>query len=142
MAKLAFYKAKGGWIDKVIRWGTRAPHSHVELVDDLGVWWTSSHRDGGVRAKMMTPRPGHWDYIDIPDSIDIDWRPFIKANSENAKYDYAGIMLSQMISMARHNPNKWFCSEICAASLGFESPHTISPGRLYELMQWQQRHGG
>jgi hypothetical protein len=38
--KLAFYKAKGNWIDLLIRVFTNSPYSHVEIV--LNKDWYSS----------------------------------------------------------------------------------------------------
>ena len=46
-AKLAFYKAKGNWIDFLVRVFTNSPYSHCELVINKD-WYSSSPRDGGV----------------------------------------------------------------------------------------------
>lgn len=51
LVQLAFYKAKGDWVDKVIRWWTSSKYSHCEVV--IGdEWFSSSPRDGGVNAKI------------------------------------------------------------------------------------------
>ena len=55
---LAFYKGKGDWLDWLIRLFTRSQYSHVEYVQDSTAMddqgrhecWSSSFRDGGVRA--------------------------------------------------------------------------------------------
>ena len=33
--RLAFYKGKGDWVDKVIKWWTKSQYSHVEVEDGL-----------------------------------------------------------------------------------------------------------
>ena len=50
--KLAFYKAKGDWVDLLIRVFTNSKYSHVEIVH-IKDWYSSSPRDGGVRVKQI-----------------------------------------------------------------------------------------
>ena len=44
--RLAFYKGKGDWVDKLVRWWTKSQYSHVEVVVG-NTWISSSPRDGG-----------------------------------------------------------------------------------------------
>ena len=39
MVKIAFYKGKGNWINKIIRWWTRSNYSHAELVLPNKMTW-------------------------------------------------------------------------------------------------------
>lgn len=138
MAYLAFYKGKGTWVDRLIRWSTRSAYSHVEIVHDMEEKWqhftfgyqcySSSARDGGVRSKLIKLNPDHWDLVEVTWRDDFDLDLFIE--NDSAKYDYSGIVFSHIFSLGRHNKNKWFCSEICAAALGLPKPQNYSPGRL------------
>ncbi|WP_421701126.1 hypothetical protein [Aliiroseovarius sp.] len=136
--RLAFYKGKGTWVDQMIRWGTRSPYSHVELVQmgmDMpnGVHraWaiSSSWRDGGVRAKVIDFEPDRWDWIEL--------RPWYPAHLWDnahrhfgAKYDLVGIALSQIVALRRHDPDRWFCSEFIGMLLGYDRSHALAPGDL------------
>jgi hypothetical protein len=46
------YKAKGDFFNGLIRWWTGSQYSHCELIV-RGVCYSSTIRDGGVRAKVM-----------------------------------------------------------------------------------------
>ena len=137
MIRLAFYKGEGDIFDKLIRLWTRSPYSHVEMVfGDL--WYSSSPRDGGVRLKLIDPSPEHWDFVDldvIPKKRE-EMRKFL-ISQLGKKYDWTGILLSQILPLDAQDPNRWFCSEICTAALkaggvGLKNhPQWYSPARLY-----------
>jgi len=141
--KIAFYKANGTIVDKLIRFWTRSKYSHCELIIN-GIWYTSiSRKDDiskGITKRKLLPKEGHWDYIEIEgldynkvqDSIEF-------FNSQlNKKYDWLGIFLSQFIPLKIQDKDKWFCSEIDSKMLkisGFNlslEPNQYSPGRLFE----------
>ena len=67
--KVALYKGKrggsAGAFDASVRWWTRGPYSHVELVFSDGMSASASPRDGGVRFKRIDFKPEHWDFIDL-----------------------------------------------------------------------------
>jgi len=135
---VAFYIGKGTCIDRVIRWATRSPYSHVELVDDDGLCWSSSHRDGGVRAKKINIHSGNWEVLHVPwlNETDISRiEPHL-----DKKYDYKGILCSQMFSLARHSRDRWFCSELVAHAIGIGAPQTYSPGALHDTLTWMLQH--
>ena len=117
MIQLAFYKGKGDWSDKLIRLWTRSKYSHTELViDDL--WYSSSPRDGEVRIKYITPKPGHWDFIEIDVTKEQKENMLNFFNSQiGKKYDFKGIFLSQVLPFNIQDPEKWFCSEIDSKAL-------------------------
>ena len=147
MITLAFYKGRGSTIwtrlqDWAIRFATRSPYSHVELIvgrAEFGreeVCLSSSGRDGGVRQTTILLRREHWDLVDMPDQPD-DVADFIRARF-GKRYDYIGIVFSQILSLGRHSPDKWFCSEICAAALGMPNAQRMSPQALYDVVTWTQ----
>ena len=129
MVALAFYRGEGLVTDRVIRWVTRSPCSHVELIDPLGHSISSSARDGGVRRAAIDLNNPKWEVVPVP------WAPSDAIQTIEAhlgtKYDYAGLILSQLFALRRHSSHRWFCSEICAAALGMARPHQYAPGDLY-----------
>lgn len=145
MITLAFYKGRGTTLwqrlqDWGIRFATRSPYSHVELIpgraefDQPNTCLSSSGRDGGVRETQITLKRAHWDLVDMPDQPD-EIADFIRQRS-GARYDYLGIVFSQILSLGRHDSAKWFCSEICAAALGMPNAQRISPQALYDVVTW------
>jgi hypothetical protein len=140
--RLAFYKAKNGDIfDKLIAWWTRSPYSHCEIV--IGnKWYSSSPRDGRVRKAIIEPNPDSWDYIDVPmNTMDEVLVETLFKKYDGAKYDFMGILLSQILPLGMHSKSKWFCSEICAYVLQNvdklpygKEPNWYSPGRLYSRL--------
>lgn len=132
MMRLAFYIGRGGWPDRVIRWATRSPYSHVELVDDEGRCWSASHRDKGVRVKRINVDSGNWTLVDVPWLTDADLAKV--APHLGAGYDYPGIVMSQMVGLSRHHETRWFCSELVAMVMGYPNPHRYSPAMLYEIV--------
>ena len=140
MIKLAFYKGKGDFFDKLIRIWTNSPYSHVEIIIN-GIWYSASPRDGRVRAKKIDPNPSHWDFIEIPSKNAENMVKFIESQL-GKKYDWLGILLSQIIPLGEENPNRWFCSEICSAAVKKggkklkNHPQWYSPARLFEELVW------
>ena len=57
---VAFYKGKGNWKNRVIRWWTKSPYSHAELVlDDKQTWIGISPF---IKAKLVLRRVSNYDY--------------------------------------------------------------------------------
>jgi uncharacterized protein YycO len=140
MLQLAFYRAKyGNWQDKAISYITWGPFSHVELVFDGKVWFSSSPRDGGTRFKRISPAALHWEYITISCSVKVQKEIYQWCVQEvNKSYDWLGICTAFL--NLRSDNNKWFCSEICAqallnAQLLKYRSNQLSPNKLYGIMQ-------
>jgi len=144
MIRVAFYKAKGNWLDWIIRWYTKGKYSHCELViGDL--WLSASPREKVVRYKAIQDT-GEWDFV----SIDLnnlliehiqDWAS-LELGSE---YDWLGILLTQTINLNRQDPHRWFCSELVTAALqqagmlAWVTPHQTDPNELYALLTTPRR---
>lgn len=141
MAQLAFYKGKGNWVDKLIRFVTRSPYSHVELIPNPELKaqfghvssMSSSARDGGVRFALITFDPDRWDFVDIDWYVGDQIFEIFRQQS-GAKYDYFGLIFSQFFNWRRHNPKRWFCSEIIAFALDIPNANSYSPGDLKALV--------
>lgn len=129
--RLAFYKGKGDWVDKVIRWWTKSQYSHVEVV--VGdTWISSSPRDGGVRSmKMESYNVEHWDIIDYPGVSTVDVFDLFRRTKGN-DYDFIGILFSQILPLGIQSKSKWYCSE-WAAKLKYKNSK-LNPQQLYELV--------
>jgi len=144
---LAFYKGRGNSVfqrfqDGIIRSVTRGIYSHVELISgdamhgQTAVCLSASGRDGGVREKRILLKPESWDLVSMPLASEAPCQ-FIR-DRLGARYDYAGLMLSQVLAFGRHDPDKWFCSEICAAALGLPNPQRVSPQFLFDVVTWKK----
>lgn len=133
--KLAFYKAKRGGFtglfDAVVRWWTRGPYSHVELVLDDGTCWSASMRDGGVRAKVINVASGNWDLVEI-DRDPAFAAAWFEAH-EKRGYDYLGLF-GFFWRPYYGASSRFFCSEAVAASLKFRDPWRFDPNTLYAAL--------
>lgn len=148
MITLAFYKGRGtSWKsrakDWAIRFATGGQYSHVELIegsadfDTVQICLSSSGRDGGVREKRMKLDPAKWDLVEL--RVDAEGPATFIRNKIGRRYDYPALIFSQFFALGRHNPDRWFCSEIVAASLGLDQPHRLSPQMLFEVVTWELR---
>jgi len=132
-AKKRFSLARlGDWLTRRV---TRGPYSHCEIAvaigDGLYRCYSSSFRDGGVRIKTM-PLPGNkWDLI----SLDIACAQVMTFHDRHIgkPYDWRGVL--GFVFYNRDSRNKWFCSEYCAAALGFSEAWRISPSLLHALLE-------
>lgn len=125
--KLAFYKAKGDWVDLIIRVFTNSKYSHVEIVHNKD-WYSSSPRDGGVRVKQIQDDGNSWDFIEV----DIDKERLYQKYREykGRGYDFKGILLSNVLPIGWHSKHKATCSEFVADVLGYENPSKFSSQQI------------
>ena len=154
---LAFYKGTGQTLwhrvqDGAIRFRTapswvpyrRATYSHVELIAGSAVHgetfrcYSSSGRDRGVRAAHILLKPESWDLVEL--KIDPAKPVAFIQDRIGARYDYTGILLSQLLASGIHDESKWFCSEIVAASLDLPQPHRVSPQLLFDIVTYGRRN--
>lgn len=135
--QLAFYKGKKRVFDRMVQWWTRSPYSHCELVFGyrLGIaeCATSSKMDGGVRLKKMILNPDHWDIVDLP------WADVRAARNwfelhDGERYDVQGLL--GFIAPISGRGSEWFCSEACAAALGYDEPWRFSPAILHNVVSF------
>lgn len=130
--KAAFYKGirpgVAGIYNRLVRWWTRSPYSHVELVMSSGRAWSASFEDGGVRSKLIDIDPAKWDVIELPDHLEPAAAAWFAAR-RGAKYDILG-NLQFVLAAIPHSRKRWFCSEAVAAALGIPEPWRYDPGTL------------
>jgi hypothetical protein len=149
MAKFraAFYKGTHagmpGVYNRLVRWWTRSPYSHVELIffdggpggDSQAA--SSSYMDGGVRFKWFTFDPVLWDFVDLPDALILPALAWFDAY-EGAAYDLLG-NVHFVLSAVGDDRRKWFCSEAVAAALGMPDPERFDPGTLHAALTFLNR---
>lgn len=132
MMRAAFYSGTrpglAGIYNRLVRWWTRSPYSHVELIFSTGHAASSSFADGGVRFKTINFDPTRWDFVDLPGHLErAAWEWFEEHRGQ--KYDLLG-NLQFVIAPVREDKRKWFCSESVAAALGLPDPWRYDPGTL------------
>ena len=134
IVQLAAYRPHRWWDigGRIIAAWTRSPYSHCEIVID-GRCYSSSVRDGGVRAKRIDVTGPHWDVFDV------EW-----ADAERALLVYqahAGQPYGWLDLFAQHvlrlpvTGRGVICSELCAAMLGLPRAESYSPGSLVDYVQ-------
>mgnify|MGYP001328996614 FL=1 len=155
--KVAFYKGKGNWKNKIIRWWTKSPYSHAELILPNGITWVSisPFLTARVSARSMyeVENMEDWDFL----SFELSWREpvneyqleqlygFIE-ETNGARYDWTGMIASQILPYLIKHRDKWYCSEWIAHALVkarvvrwdslqiYRTPN-LSPGKLYEILK-------
>jgi len=143
MITLAFYKGRASnpwhrFQDGVIRRVTGGVYSHVELIAgsaSLGaehLCLSASGRDGGVRAKVLTLKPAHWDLVE--QSNPRATAEQIIRDRIGAGHDDRGLFPSQVLAPGRHSADRWFCSEICGAALGLPNPQRLPPQMVFDVV--------
>lgn len=131
---LAFYIAdQGKLLDRIISKIDSSPYSHCELIiEDLGNKHydciSSSHRDGGLRRKVIDMTTDHWELVPVQCDLDYAVRWFNKR--QGFGYDY--LALIRTIVPGFYNPERLvFCSEACADMLELIDPGSYGLEKLY-----------
>jgi len=134
-AKLAFYKGKGDFTDRLIRWYTSSEFSHVEVV--VGdYWYSTSPRDLKLRKKFIMPKFDNWYFVDV----EIDEKLFnaVFNKYKGSKYDWLGIFGSvgflYKTKLRLQNKKKFFCSEFAMTVLGVPYADKYAPGDCYKYV--------
>lgn len=139
--KVVFYKNGTALSDRLIRWWTHSPYSHCELLFDDGLMVSSYPHIGIRELHVGSLDPHFWDILDIP--LDAEKTDHLKTwckGELGCPYDWASLFMSQVLKIPRAHPDKWYCSEFCAAGLQQADqlhnvlPCTLSPGRLFDLI--------
>ena len=134
MIYLALYKGNGLIGNALVRWWTRSPYSHCELVVD-SVCYSSSLMDRGVRSKAINLKPEHWDLIPLPGHLR---NPILQhfQLTQGERYSWRDLIRSKVFNANADEDGAAFCSEWCAAALGLPNPATYSPQTLGDLVAW------
>jgi len=141
--KVAFQKREDTILAGLIRWWTKSPYSHCEILFDDGLMFSAHPRNHGTRyIESGILNANEWDILMVPTTTvdDIIIRAF--CNSQlGCRYDWWGIFFSQIIRLQREHPERWFCSEVCTSALQHiqrimgARPCTFSPGKLFKRLK-------
>ena len=131
---LALYKGKGTLFNRLIRLWTRSKYSHCEIVMPDGSWLSASAMDGGVRVKRIELNLEHWDLVPLSWACPHQITHVFERHTGKG-YDWLGILASQLLPLAIDSPRRMFCSEFCAAALGFNPAQRYSPALLGEVVR-------
>lgn len=136
MIRAALYKGTHAGIPGIYNRGvralTRGPYSHVELVFNGGIAASASFMDKGVRFKQIVFDPTLWDFIELPDYLELNARSwFVKHQGDG--YDIWG-NVHFVVPTVSDDKDKWFCSEAIAAALGIPDPWRFDPNTLAQVL--------
>lgn len=151
--KLAFKlyeKSKCSFIGNLISLWTNSKYYHVELIVD-DKWISSNAEAGGITISPLRTLNFNWDYYDLGEILVTEEQydnlmDFINSES-NCKYDYMGIVFSQVLPFRYHSETKWFCSEIVSKLLQlllvpeFNSiePNRMSPADIAKIFNCNKK---
>ncbi|MBI2306102.1 MAG: hypothetical protein HYU78_02250 [Rhodocyclales bacterium] len=144
--QLALYKGTrpglAGIFNRAVRWWTRGPYSHCELVlwrlpDGTAMCGSASNTDGGVRIKAIDLDPARWDLVELP-RVDpfaaFDW---FEAHAGDG-YDLRGLF-GFVWRRGDGDRDKYYCSEACAAAIGIDEPWRFDPNTLAAVARFANR---
>ena len=122
--------------DGLVRLATGGLYSHCEIAirlsDGQYRCFSASLRDGGVRMKLMPLPSDKWDLIQLPDKVAVS-AASLYARTQNADYDLIGAI--GVLAGFGDDPDRWFCSEWCAAAVGLDNPASYSPTSLASVLK-------
>jgi len=119
--KVAFYKAKGDYVNKIVRWWTKSKYSHAELVMPDNLTWIgiSPFKGSTLKARQKKYYSDlEWDFIEL--EVTKEQLKVINEFYESTKgcsYDWIGMLLSQCLPFNIKQKQKWYCSEWIAYAL-------------------------
>ena len=161
--QVAFFRGGEGWLHKIIRWWTKSPYSHAELIMPDGKTWVSISpfltSRVAARIKHKVENPDNWEYL----TFELSWREPVQKYqldqlykfidmTQGSKYDWTGMIMSQICPYLIKRRNKWYCSEWIAHALVnsrilmwddlqlYDTPD-LSPGKLYNILRAKCIHG-
>lgn len=142
MVTVAFYKGRERLSSRFLAWWMRSTYSHCELIlgrdGEVFECASASFLDGGVRIKRMRLNPEHWELVDVPIDPDIVRSAVARSDIDDAAaavawarawfdahdgegYDLLGL-LGFVLRRIKGSRRLWWCSEACAAALGWVDP--------------------
>ena len=116
--RAAFWIGKSSLFGAGIRLVKGYGITHAELVFSDGMAGTSDALRGGVCLYKFDPAPGDWLYVAIPGQYEAKAREWFH-DHQGSQYDWAGIVLAQLLGTNWQARGKRFCSESCIESLQY-----------------------
>ena len=149
---IAFFKGGDNLFHKIVRWWTKSPYSHAELIMPTGEWISISP----FLAKQVESRTGpdapmsQWDFIEIEvNEKKIESLERFYELTKGQKYDWFGMIASQILPFHIKGRSRWYCSEWIAYALRISGilkwdriqiydQSDLSPQKLYELVSTRE----
>jgi len=160
--KVAFFKGSPkSRLHRFIRWWTKSPYSHAELILPDNETWVSISpfltSRLGSRKKSDVEDLNDWDYL----SFKLSWREPVREyqleqlrkfieDTRGSKYDWFGMILSHLSPYVIKRKGRWYCSEWIAHALVcsrvimwydmvIHDTPDLSPGKLYNILSCTQQ---
>lgn len=147
--QVAFYKADGDILNKIVRLWTKSIYSHAELVFPETKTWmgiTPLLKSKINAVKKTTYNPDEWDFVELEISEKqyeniMEFYEYTKGHG----YDWIGMLLSQFLPCKIKHNHRWYCSEWIAYALRISGiidwrvikiydRKDLSPAVLYDLV--------
>lgn len=130
--EVVFYKSNYKWWSRLIKWWTNSKYSHCELYinDTMLVGISNEQR---VRAKEYKLTNDKWDKIELKADKKLEFvvNDFFE-KTQNCKYDWKAIILSNIFNRRMQSKNKYTCSEWIGELLDLRYD-IIQPKKYYQL---------
>ena len=151
--KVAFYCGKGSWVNKIIRWWTKSPYSHAELIMPDNKTWIGISPFKTSRLDVhenLNYNHEEWETLELQVSQEqLDVISEFFESTRGSRYDWVGMLLSQFLPYHIKRKNKWYCSEWIAYALRIScvidwrlikiyDRADLSPAVLYEIIMASQ----
>jgi len=136
--KIIFLRRDRSIFGTLIRWWTLSPYSHCELLFSDGSTFSAQPGVGTRFWRVPAAEQGSWDVLeyDVLPTEEAHIR-VLCLEEKGRSYDWFGIIWSQVFFLRREHPDRWFCSEVCAAFLKSVRANTFgeacsyNPGSLF-----------
>lgn len=158
---IIFYKGPGTLGEKLVRLWTSSPYAHCEFGRSDGLYHSNDRFRFISRTHTLEIDPLDWEICEIELPSEIIQRVERRQLRKNGtKYDWIGIIFSQIFRLGYHNKKRWFCSKSNADDLTYAyrlmqrskneqynpyvkrlsvfgeiSPQNFSPKQLYSVIQ-------
>lgn len=146
--RLIFQKRAKGFYSRLICWWTGGEYFHVGMLFQQSVVIEANSEHGVTSfALEYLLDPDYWTIIDIPltENQDQKVRAFL-FREMGCKYDWFGLIMAQILGIARESKTKWFCSELAVSTLqqvgllDCGKPCNYSPNKLYKWASTYRQH--
>ncbi|MCK9374083.1 MAG: hypothetical protein M0P91_12900 [Sulfuricurvum sp.] len=117
---IVFYKGPGTLAEKAIRLWTKSRYAHCEFRRSDGLYHSNDRFRFVSRAEPIRMDSEEWEEcpIELPGEI-IERVERRQLRKNGTRYDWRGIVFSQILPLGIHNKQRWFCSKSNADDLAY-----------------------
>lgn len=141
--KAIFWIGPCGFFGTLVRAFKHRGISHCEILFSDGFSGTADPKKDGIVLYPLELNPVDWFVLDIPCTPEEEQkvRQFF-IDEAGCRYDWLGLVLTQVFGWNWRSKTKWFCSEACATALQpvvplllTVTPYRLDPGELAVLLE-------